>query len=159
MCNYLISENKTCKISPNKELCHIHIKKQPKFLHEYQKIDNSLEIEKLKSMNSKLNDKVKHKNKQINDLEDIVNKNKKKVREIVDQYENRVNNLKKQISALEDLNKSMYEDYNDFQVVKAYEKLKLKLINNKVDLSKFHDKDFHDLRFKRNLIVHEKTLR
>lgn len=165
MCNYLISENRTCKLSPNKPLCHLHVNKQARFLHEYEKVDKDIEIDTYKAKNDKLNDKIKKKNIQINQLETIIKNLKEEIKQknitvnsVKESNEKIKNNLLSEINALKNLNKSMYEDYNDYQIVKNYERLKNKLINNNVDLKKYHDNDFHELRFKRNFIVHEKTV-
>ena len=165
MCNYLVGKNIKCKISPNKPFCHIHINKKPKYLHEYEKVDKDIEIDTYKTKNDKLNDKIKKKNIQINQLEAIIKNLKEEIKQkniIVnsskESNEKVKNELLSEITALKNLNKSMYEDYNDYQIVKNYERLKNKLINDNVDLKKYHDNEFHELRFKRNFIVHEKTV-
>lgn len=159
MCNYLVSQNIKCKISPNKPFCHLHVNKKPKYLHEYEKVDKILELDIIKAKNEKLNDKIDKKNKQINTLEEkiktlnaIIKQKNIKIDESSASYKAEINELKK-------INKSMEEDYKNFQIIREYENIKHNLIKQNIDIYNFNDDEFHKLRLDRNIIVHEKTLK
>jgi len=179
----MVDGKRECLISPNKEICHIHKNMKPKvvqneFLDALKIIDLENKNDKLEKKISKMikfqdNQKVEltnlyktieKKNKLLKEkdeyisnqrlqLEAIKNTQAKAVIRPSDEndYNQEILNLKKKIN-------NMKEDYNNFQIVKEYEKTKHKLLKKNIDIYNFNNSQFHKLRLDRNYIVHEKIL-
>jgi len=49
---------------------------------------------------------------------------------------------------------SMQKDYDNYQIIKQYEKKKNELINKGIDIYNYYDDEFHNKRYQRNQLAH-----
>ncbi len=149
MCKFMITrglKKVQCKLQKNNEYCHIHIKlinikKIPKI---NLKLDNlSRDVTNLHLSISKKNDKLNSLIKERYELKEIINQNIVTIAEL----QNKLNEANK-----------MKEDYNNYQIIKKYEKIKQSYLNRNIDILNIKNDEFHKLRKNRNYIVHELPL-
>lgn len=192
MCNYLIAENKTCRIISKGDVCHIHKNMKRKFIPQHEIIDIELKENVLTSKIEKLLEKQQNLKKEITNLNNNISKKNDIIKKLENTKENkndiiineniineniinelneikninnqllsekdiltrRIRNLKLQNEEKLQKIKDMEQDYNNFQIIKMYEKEKDKLVKNNVDLYNYNNNKFQELRKNRNYIVH-----
>lgn len=156
MCNFMINNTRKCKLAPKKSLCHIHITRQNESRQNdlIKIIDLEIKNEQLEkkiSKMSKFQDNVKI---ELTNLYKTIEKKNIGLRE----KENEISKLKLTLEQQSKKINNMTEDYNNFQIIKQYEKTKQELLKKNIDILSFKNSEFHKLRLDRNYIVHEKTL-
>ncbi len=145
MCNFIKSDNNSCKIkSGHKLYCHIHEK--------YITVHNLKNCLLEKDLNlSHAKNEIKNLNKSI---EKKVSMIKIKSKEI-----DRLNSDKKNLLAIIDrINQSklnMQIDYNKYQLIKSFEIKRKQLIDSGIDIYSYNDYNFHQERLKRNRLAHQ----
>jgi len=145
MCKFQTRNNTMCKIaSKDNEYCHIHRK-----IIATQKL-NSFDLKLSQSKN------------EIRNLNKTIQRKTKFFRNEIVKKEETIENLKDQIEDLRDSISShiktinmMKEDYDKYQLIKAYELKKKKLLENGIDIFKYNDQEFHYQRKLRNKLAHE----
>lgn len=65
-----------------------------------------------------------------------------------------IKTLLKEISNQRLINNNMKEDYNNYQIIKEYEKQKNDLIMKGINIYNYNDQDFHNKRQLRNYLAH-----
>lgn len=197
MCEFMINENRQCKLQKNKKYCHIHINKNIASSEDTAYAKHiSIKLEKCKSIMinqkkelSNLHLSIERKNKKINNLEYDLNNKDEQIKNLIKEKElleqilvkknetlanNSIkikvlkNNLNQEIinhneskNNIEKLNERiirMKDDYNNFQIIKKYEKTKQSYVQKNIDILSVKNNEFHKLRKNRNFIVHEKIL-
>lgn len=149
MCNYLIEQNRQCKLAKNKELCHFHKNMKPKIFKN--ELLDDLKIFELNDKNFKLEKKVdkllnfqNNQKAEITNLYNVIQKKNKLLRE----SEEYIIKLKITIN-------NMKDDYDNYQHIINYEKMKNKLLNAGIDIYKYNDDEFHKNRQIRNALAHK----
>src|SRR5208283_4026474 len=150
MCNFIIKkqheENRKCKLQPNKNFCFIHKYKEPLIIS----VDTSQLEDKTKAINS-----VKI---QLTHLYNVLEKRNNTIKELIKDRKLSEIKYNENLNLLQKQNNNMKEDYNNFQVIKEYERIKHNLLKKNIDILNFKNAEFHRLRLDRNFIVHEKVL-
>ena len=133
MCKAISKKSgKQCKLAPKKEYCHIH-KEKPIQSQRISLIQSDQLVDKL----------------QITIIE----------RELAIQLtEDYLQEVKAQLKQAQTQIKLMKDDYKSYQVIKQYEREREQLLQKKVDLNRYDNYQFHELRKYRNYLVHEKVL-
>lgn len=93
----------------------------------------------------------------LNELEEIKKINKQLLIEKNNQKQNILYH-KRRVKEKEQIIQDMKDDYNNFQLIKKYEKEKDNLIKKNIDLYSYNDNNFQKLRKDRNYIVHQLPL-
>ena len=165
--------NKTCKVKTNNNYCHIHKNKQSvayqdncKLVKQIEKIiledernhkifnNQSEQLKNTIKKNEQLKQEVKHLNKSLEKKNIIINSQTIKMNELIIQNKRYVNDLICMLNQIKD----MKIDYNNYQIIKQFERLKNQLLKQKIDIYNYDNDKYHQLRLKRNLIVHESIL-
>lgn len=137
MCNAFTKRNKRCSLAPKKQYCHIHTKSH------HDKPSHQL-IDMLQSQRTSLLQSF-----QITIIE----------RELaLELTEKHLEEVKSKLKQAQMQIKLMKVDYNAYQIVKQYERSRAELVKQKVDLSQYNNNQYHELRKRRNYLVHEKVL-
>jgi hypothetical protein len=171
MCEFIKKNGKQCMISSKNSYCHIHknyvneikhkeIKKEKEIVEELTKDDKIIKYKKeIISLNKTLSNKADKHKEQIKNIEkrydtilEIKNKEIKDLLDLINDKENINKSLTEQV-------KNMLKDYNYFQIVRSYEKQKETLNKKNIDVLTYKNKQFQDLRFRRNYIVHVESLK
>jgi len=162
----MIENTRKCKLAPKKTLCHIHNKSNQsdfiKIIDLEIKNDN---LEKKISKMSKVQENAKleltnlyktieKKNRGLKEKDEALLKEQTKSASLLDEISKLKFTLKQQTNKIN----NMTEDFNNFQVIKKYEKTKQELLKKNIDILSFKNPQFHKLRLDRNYIVHQKTL-
>jgi len=162
MCNFIKKDNTQCQIISKNDYCHIH----ERFILKKQNEEKQKEIKKQETENiTKLKSEIKNLNKA---LETKAEKHKKDIKNTEMRYEilleikerdiselnQAFNDLKYQLKTQIKLNNKMKEDYDKYQKIKKFENIKNKLIKKNINILEYHDQEFHDLRWERNILAH-----
>ena len=139
MCNKVLKTGLICKIKSKSNFCHIHKKYE---IDEYKK-------QEIINLNSTINKKCQI----ISNLKNIQKENLS--------FKLKNNNLNIENNELNIENEKLKnellkykDDYNKYQIIKEFEIRKNNLIKKGIDIYNYKDKDFHNLRYKRNEVAH-----
>jgi len=132
MCNYVLksgsggrTKSRLCLIKHKKnDFCHIHF-------------------------NIQANDEVARKRVAEQGV-----KNQTKLIKSNQYLKQEIKNLNNTISLQVKKIEAMKEDYNNYQIIKQYEKEKNELINKGIDIYNYYNDDFHEKRYQRNVLAH-----
>ena len=170
MCNFQITPTRQCKISPKKDLCHIHQKKST-LRNKDEELKDACLIITLNQKIDILSDLIKINKKEYDILYDQHIKNidqhnvlltfVEKINQQNTNAKNEIKNLNKTVLKKSDTQKqlqksidSMQKDYDNYQIIKQYEKEKSELITNGIDIYNHYDDEFHNKRYQRNQLAH-----
>lgn len=156
----MITEERKCLLAKNKELCHIHEKKIFKDKYNKLKEENHIiklqfikaqeQIDILEKRINKINKSQDYKNKELTNLYKTIEKKNNNIKKKNDIIEKQLETIKE----LKELNNKMITDYNNYQIIKEYEKQKSDLISKGIDIYNYDNNDFHNIRYLRNTIAH-----
>lgn len=146
MCNFIRKNGKQCKLSKNKEICHVH-----------SRMTTGRESRRLQDLSvgvpkSPQGSSIPYQSAGSMQIE---SSDTKLAAEIL---EEQVVQLKIDLKKAKNMIYHMKPDYERYQKVKHYEQQKNNLLKNKIDIYKYNNDCFHDLRRERNYIVHELIL-
>jgi hypothetical protein len=160
----MINNTRKCKLAPKKSLCHIH----NKYNQNEPRQNDLIKIIDLEIKNEQLEKKI-YKMSKFQDNQRLVSERQSSALcaakiELTNLYKTiekkniGLREKEHEISKLKYKINNMTEDYNNFQIIKQYEKTKQELLKKNIDILSFKNSQFHKLRLDRNYIVHEKTL-
>ena len=112
------------------------------------------EIDQLENINTNLKINLK---KEIKNLNKTIEKKVKIIKETDISYQILNNTNNKQIKIINEHKEKIdlyKEDYNKFQIIKQFEKYKKDLINKGINIYKYKNQEYHDLRYQRNICAH-----
>ena len=172
-CQAKTIHDRVCKIPTKKAYCHIHKIKQSivyrdncKLVNEMNKmVSDDLHNEKLFNNQKDLLNKFSKKNDQLKTEIKHLNKSLEKKNKIIqdkdiqiDKLSNKSKKYMQDIINIFDQIEKMETDYNNYQVIKEFERLKNQLEKQNIDIYNYDNSYYHQLRVKRNYIVHEAIL-
>lgn len=132
MCNQILKSGLQCKIKSKTKLCHIHMKASA--ISDYAVQKDLL---------------TKKQNEIIN-----LNKSLEKKSDIIKELYKEISIYKIKLFSLQEDNNNMKEDYNNYQIIKEYEKQKNDLILKGINIYNYNNTDFHNKRHLRNHLAH-----
>ena len=179
MCKYILKTGNQCKKSPKKDLCHIHSSQQAQeFKDTCLIITLNQKIDILTKISTTQSDLIKNNKKAYDELYDQHIKNidehnllltfAEKMNQQLTNAKNEIKNLNKtiekknnviadllrEVSNIKKKKQEMEEDFNNYQIIKNFEKKKAELINQNIDIYNVNDQDFHNMRWLRNQLAH-----
>jgi hypothetical protein len=96
--------------------------------------------------NIQANNEVKNQTKLI--------KSNQYLKQEIKNLNNTINKITKLANSRLEACEAMKEDYNNYQIIKQYEKEKNELINKGIDIYNYYNNDFHEKRYQRNVLAH-----
>lgn len=113
----------------------------------------------IKNLNRTLENKAINHKKELKNIENryeiLLELKRRELNEMIDILNQKEEIIKNNIQLI----KHYRKDYNNFQIVREYEKKKEDLFKKNINVLSYNNKEFQDLRTKRNYIVHVESLK